>query len=326
MIFGFDARVGQVADLDGQVNLFGGGLNDTGDIHDGKTFGELIVNAAFVARGGILAGNFDAAHGVANIEEAAALAALAVYGKRMPDDGFNAEAIEDGAENFVVIKTVDERFVERDFVGDGAVHHALIQIGGAQAPDFAGEHDVVAIVHFGEVVERAGLFGKGKNVLAAVVLDGDVAFFDVNVRSAVLAHGAEFDEVAIGLQFAQSKKQIQRADYVVDLGVHGVATVNHGVGGRALFGEMNDGLGFEIFDYVAEEFVVADIAHVGFDGSAGQAVPGGEAIGERADGSEGLRAQLVVPLAADEVVHDGHFVALLRQIEGRGPSAISVST
>src|SRR5271163_3847973 len=89
---------------------------------------------------------------------------------------------------------------------------------------------------------------------------------------------------------------------------------------------MNDGLGFEIFDYVAEEFVVADIAHVGFDGSAGQAVPGGEAIGERADGSEGLRAQLVVPLAADEVVHDGHIVTLLRQIEGRGPTAISVTT
>src|SRR5271168_5483627 len=89
---------------------------------------------------------------------------------------------------------------------------------------------------------------------------------------------------------------------------------------------MNDGLGFEIFDYVAEEFVVADIAHVGFDGSAGQTVPGGEAVGERADGSEGLGAQLVVPLAADEVVHDGDFVALLRQIQGGCPTAVSVST
>src|ERR1700688_978744 len=105
MIFGFDARVGEVADLDGQVDFFGGGLDDSGDIHDGKTFGELIVNAALVARGGILAGDLDAAHGVANIEETAALAALAVDGERMTDDGFDAEAIEDGAENFVVIKT-----------------------------------------------------------------------------------------------------------------------------------------------------------------------------------------------------------------------------
>src|SRR5271170_2402367 len=197
-----------MADFDGQVDFFGGGLNDAGDIHDGKTFSELIVNAALVARGGILAGDFDAAHGVANIEEAAALAAFAVHGEGMSDDGFDAEAIEDGAENFVVIKTIDERFIERDFVGDGAVHHSLIQIGGAQTPDFAGEHDVVAVVHLGEVVERARLLGKGKNVFAAVVFDGDVAFFDVNVRRAILAHGAEFHKVAIGLQFAQSKKQI----------------------------------------------------------------------------------------------------------------------
>ncbi len=135
------------------------------------------------------------------------LAAFAVYGERMSDDSFDAEAIEHGAENFVVIKSVDERFIERDFVGDGAVDHALIEIGGAQAPDFAGEHDVVAVVDFGEVIEGAGLLGKWQNVLAAVVFDGDVAFFDVDVRRAIFAHGAEFDEVAIGLEFAQREKQ-----------------------------------------------------------------------------------------------------------------------
>ena len=146
------------------------------------------------------------------------------------------------------------------------------------------------------------------------MFNGDVAFFDVNVGRAILAHGSEFDEVAIGLQFAQGEKKIQRADYVVDLGVDGVAAVNHRVRGRALLGEMNDGLGLEIFDDVAEEFVVADIANVGFDGAAGEAVPDAKAVGERADGSEGLRAQLVVPLAADEVVHDGYFMALLGQV------------
>jgi hypothetical protein len=40
---------------------------------------------------------------------------------------------------------------------------------------------------------------------------------------------------------------------------------------------MNDGLGLEIFDDVAEEFVVADIANVGFDGAAGEAVPDAKA-------------------------------------------------
>src|SRR5580704_7386217 len=180
----------------------------------------------------------------------------------MSDDRFDAEAIEDGAENFVVIEAVDERFIERDFVGDGAVNHALIQIGGAEAPDFAGEHYVVAVVDFGEVVEGAGLLGKRENVLAAVVFDGDIPFFYVYVGSAVFAHGAEFYQVAIGLQFPQGEEKIQGADYVVDLGVNGVAAVNHGVGGGALFGEMDDRLGLEIFDYVAEEFEVADIAYV----------------------------------------------------------------
>ena len=105
-----------------------------------------------------------------------------------------------------------------------------------------------------------------------------------------------------------------------------MAAVNHGVGSGALFGEMDDGLGFEIFDDVAEEFVVGNVADVGFDGSSGEAVPGGKAVGEGADGSESLRAQLVVPLAAYEVVHDGDFVTLLGQVEGCGPTAVSVST
>jgi len=215
-----------------------------------------------VARGGILAGDFNAAYGVANVEKAAALAAFAVHGEGMSDDGFDAEAVEYGAENFVVIETIDECFVERDFVGDGAVNHTLIQIGGTQAPDFAGEHDVVAVVNFREMVEGAGLLGEREHVFAAVVFDGDVAFFDVNVGRAVLAHGAEFDEVAIGLEFAQSEKKIQRADNVVDLGEDGVAAVNHGVGSRALFREMDDGFRLEIFDHIAEEFVVSDVANV----------------------------------------------------------------
>src|ERR1700734_1456644 len=108
----------------------------------------------------------------------------------MSDDGFNAEAIENGAENFVVIKAIDERFIERDFVGDGAVRYALIQVGGAQAPDFAGEHGGVAVVPFGEMVEGAWLLRKWQHVFAAVVFNADVAFFDVNVGRAILAHGS----------------------------------------------------------------------------------------------------------------------------------------
>jgi hypothetical protein len=129
-----------------------------------------------------------------------------------------------------------------------------------------------------------------------------------------------------GCNSRRAKRKIQRADDVVHLCVDGVAAVDHGVGSGALFGEVDDCFWFETFDHVAEEFVVGDVAYVGFDRQAGEAVPGAEAVRERADGSEGLGAQLVIPLAADKVVHDGDFMALLGQIKGRGPTAISVST
>ena len=103
---------------------------------------------------------------------------------------------------FVVIEAVDQGFVERRFVGHGAVHHALVQIGGAQAPDLAGEHDVVAVVHLGEVVERAGLLGKRQHVFAAVMLDGDIALFDIDIGRAVFAHRPEFHQVAVRLELA----------------------------------------------------------------------------------------------------------------------------
>ena len=118
----------------------------------------------------------------------------------------------------------------------------------------------MAVVHFREVIEGAGLLGVREHVLAAVVLDGDVALFDIDVRRAVFAHGAEFDQMAIGLIFAESEEQIERADDIVDLGEDGVLAVDHRVGSRALLGKMNDRLGLEFLDHGGEEFVVGHIA------------------------------------------------------------------
>ncbi len=74
------------------------------------------------------------------------------------------------------------------------------------------------VVDFGEVVEGAGLFRIRHHVFAAVVFDGDVAFFDVDVGGAVFAHGAEFDEVTLRRVFADGKQKIERADDVVHPG------------------------------------------------------------------------------------------------------------
>ena len=173
------------------------------------------------------------------------MAAFAVHSERMSDGRLHAEAIQHRAENFVVVEAIDQRFVQRHFIGHGSVNHALIQIGGAQSPDLAGEHDVVAVVHFGKVIKRAGLLGIRNGVSAAIVLDGDVAFFDIDIGRAVFAHGAELDQVAIGLKLAQCEEQIQRAHDVVHLREHRMFAVDHGIGSGALFGEMDDGFRLE---------------------------------------------------------------------------------
>ena len=60
----------------------------------------------------VQAGNLDAANRVANIEKAARLPALAIHRERMADGRLHAEAVQHRAENFVVIETVDERFIQ----------------------------------------------------------------------------------------------------------------------------------------------------------------------------------------------------------------------
>ena len=174
----------------------------------GKLFGELIEHPALARVGRIQARQFDAAHRIANVQKPARLAALSIHGERMSRRGLHAETVQHRAKDVVVIEAVDQRFVQHHFVGHGSVHHALVQIGGAQPPNLAGEHDVVAVMHLGEVIKRARLFGEGNNVRPPVVLDADIAFLDIDIRRAVLAHGAELHQVAIGPEFLSANSRL----------------------------------------------------------------------------------------------------------------------
>ena len=59
------------------------------------------------------------------------------------------------------------------------------------------------------------------------MLDGDVALFDIDIRSPVFTHGAEFDQVTIGPEFAQGEKQVQGSDYIIYLSKHRMLAVDH---------------------------------------------------------------------------------------------------
>src|SRR6266550_448053 len=198
--------------------------------------------------------------------------------------------------------------------------------GSAKTPDLASEHHVVAVVHFREVIEGARLLREGKYVLAAVVFDGDVALFDVNVGGAVLAHGAQLDEVTIRQKFANGEKNVQCSDDVVHLGEDGVLAVDHRVGSRALLREMDHGFRFEGLKCGSEKVVVGNVTDKQFDGLAGHVLPDPDAIRQRANRSQRLRAKLVVPKAPQKVVNDRNRMTSPRQIEGRSPTAIAVPT
>ena len=106
------------------------------------------------------------------------------------------------------------------------------------------------------------------------MLDGDVAFFDIDVGRAVLAHGAELDQVAIGLELPDREQQIQRAHHIVDLGEDGVFAVDHRIRRRALFGKMDHRVRLERLRWWKQKIVVGHVPDKELDGLAGELLPG----------------------------------------------------
>ena len=145
----------------------------------------------------------------------------------MPNGGLNTESVQGGAEDLVVVEAIDEKVVAAGLLGQNAIDDTLIQIGGAKSPDAAGKLDVMAVVYFAQVVEGARLFGVGQAVFAPIVLDGDVTLFNVDVGSAVLTHGAKFDEVNILVELVDGIEEIEVPNDVVDLGHDRVLAIDH---------------------------------------------------------------------------------------------------
>jgi hypothetical protein len=144
----------------------------------------------------------------------------------------------------------------------------------------------MTVVDLREVIKRTGLLGIGEHVFAAVVLDGDVSLFDIDIGRAVFSHGAEFDQVAVGLEFAQGKEQIQRAHDVVHLGADGVVAIDHRIRRGALFGKVNNGFRLKSLNGRSQKLVVRHIADEQLDRLAGKLVPDFQAVSERANGSQ----------------------------------------
>jgi hypothetical protein len=76
---------------------------------------------------------------------------------------------------------------------------------------------------------------------AAIVRYLQVAFLDVNVRGAILAHGTELYHVAVRRKLLDGVQKVDGAHDVVGLCVDGPLPVYHAVRCRALLTKVHDG-------------------------------------------------------------------------------------
>src|ERR1700682_1727720 len=118
------------------------------------------------------------------------------------------------------------------------------------------------------MVKGARLLWIRQQVLASVVLDRDVALFDVDIGRSVFAHGSQLDEMALRAKFANSEEHVHRAYHIIYLREDGVLAVDHGIRSGALLSEVNDGVGSESLDRRFEEIVIGDVTHKKLDGLA----------------------------------------------------------
>ena len=147
----------------------------------------------------------------------------------------------------------------------------------------------------GQVVERARPLGVDDPVPAALVLDLEPAFLDIDVRRAVLAHRAQLDQVDFGVDLGDREQQVQVADHIVLLRVHGMRPVDHGIRRGPLFGKVHHRVRRHLFHHLGKEIVLRDVSRQELDIFPGYPSPGAQAFGHRPYRRQRLHAQFVVP-------------------------------
>src|ERR1700683_1436281 len=98
------------------------------------------------------------------------------------------------------------------------------------------------------MIKGTGLLRVRHGVSPPIVLDRDVAFLNIDIGRAIFPHGAELDEVTLGLKLAQRKEQIERPHDIVHLSENRMFAVDHGIRSGALLSKMDHGMRFEAMD------------------------------------------------------------------------------
>src|SRR5215211_3790026 len=321
-----DARVLDALHPGLDAELVCGVHHQLGELPDRELLGELVEDPHLAALGGVFHGELDAAHRVADVEVAPRLGTVAVNRERVAYGRLYTEAVEDRSEDLLVVEAVYEAPVALALLRDGPVDDALVQVRGPETPDLAGEVDVVGVVDLAEVIPASGLLREGQKVLAAVVLDLDVALFDVYVGLAILSHRAELHQVAVGHVLVYGEEHVQVADDVVVLGVDGVAPVDHRVGRGPLLGEVHDSVRLVALYDLGDELPVQKVAELEPDGLRAHLAPRPNPVLYVRDRGQARGAELVVDRPPDAVVHDDDLMTNVREVQGGRSATVPVAT
>ena len=126
----------------------------------------------------------------------------------------------------------------------------------SQVPRFRAKQHVRRVVAFRQVVERTTLFRVRQRICSTVVRDGQVTFLDVDVRSTVFTHCAEFDQVAIRRELFNRVQDVNGTHNVVRLRKDGTRSIHHRVRCRALLAKVYRGSRVEFFKRCAQKLVI----------------------------------------------------------------------
>ena len=137
---GLRPRVVHVLDLYRPGELL---CDHPGDVAHRHRLGHLIEHPELASVGGVLDGEADAFHGVADIDQPPRLLAGSVNGQGFAEHGLDDEPVQHGSEDAVVVEPGRQPLIRRRLGGLLTVDDALVEIGGPQTPVPAGELDVV---------------------------------------------------------------------------------------------------------------------------------------------------------------------------------------
>jgi len=211
------------------------------------------------------------------------------------------------------------------FVRCDTVHDALVNIRATQIPRSRAKQHVRRVVAFRQVVERTTLFRVRQRIRSTVVRDGQVAFFNVDIRSTVFTHGAEFDQVAIRRKLFDRVQDVNGTHDVVRLRENRTRSIHHRVRRRTLLTKVHRGSRVEFLKRRAQKLVVAHVADEQLDLSPGNFFPLANSFVDGFNRRQGVETELIIERTSAQVIDDGDLVASLGQVQRRRPSAVTIT-